>query len=557
MTHAHVRVAQLCFAWPDGTPVFEGLSFKLGVQRTGLVAPNGAGKSTLLRLLAGQLTPASGQIETTGHLAYLPQRLPMSGELRVADVLGIAEALHALGAIAAGSTEPALFDAIGDHWDIEERARSALARFDLDHLTLDRRLPTLSGGETMALALAAQWLRAPDLLLLDEPSNHLDDAARQRLYRMIAEWKGGLIVASHDRNLLERMDQIAELEPSALHLYGGSFGFYEAASRVQAAAVEDDIRHRRQALKREQRERQQARERSQRRTAIADRNLSSAGLARIVAGNRKRAAQESAGKSDDVHARRVDDASQRLLVARLALREQPDVAMEFPATHVPAGRLVWSAHGLQVARGGRALFAPGGIDLDIRGPERIAIAGANGSGKTTLARLISGDLLPHSGTQKRGEGRVAMLSQRLDGLDQDETVSRCFAASTPHLDEVERANLLARWLFRGADRHLSIASLSGGERLRAALACMLHATPAPQLLVLDEPTNHLDLWSVRELERALAAYRGALVVISHDQAFVEALSVTRHLVLHAGRLAERHPDDARFPDTPPPEAIGS
>jgi ATPase subunit of ABC transporter with duplicated ATPase domains len=538
MAPAHVRASQLGFAWPDGTPVFDRLSFTLGAQRTGLVAPNGAGKSTLLRLLSGQLAASSGQVETVGAVSYLPQELALSGALRVADVLGVAAGLDALAAIAAGRMEQALFDAVGDDWDLEDRARAALARLGLDHVAPDRRLDTLSGGEVMAVGLAAQWLAAPDILLLDEPSNHLDRDARRHLYRLVDDWEGCLIVASHDRALLERMDQIAELDRSALRVVGGGFSAYQHAVRVEAQAAEQDVRNLRQTVKREARERQQARERGERRAGQANRNLQHAGLPRIVAGNRKRAAQVSAGKSGDLHATRAADARQRLAHARLSLREEPDLAMDLPDTQVPSRRLVFSGQGLQVLHGGTPVFAPEGVDLDIRGPERIAVVGANGAGKSTLARLISGDLMPQSGQVERGEGRVALLSQRLDGLDPDASVAANFTGRTPRLGDVERSNLLARWLFRGAAMHLPVSALSGGERLRASLACVMHATPAPHLLVLDEPTNNLDLSAVRELERALAAWRGALVVVSHDDAFLDALAPTRRCALADGRLVE-------------------
>lgn len=538
MTHAHVRVSHLCFAWPDGTPVFEDLCFTLGARRTGLVAPNGAGKSTLMRLLAGELAPAAGRVEIAGTLAYLPQQLALSGSLRVAEVLGVAGRLDALTAIASGQTDQALFDTVGDDWDLEERTRATLARLGLDHLALDRRLGSLSGGEVMAVGLAAQWLKRPDVLLLDEPSNHLDRDARDRLYRLLDDWNGCLLVASHDRTLLHRMDQIGELDRSMLRVYGGGFEFYEEATHIEAEAAEQDVRGLRQALKREQHERQQARERMERRAGNAARNLRSAGLARIVAGNRKRAAQVSAARSDDVHSMRVGDARQRLAEAQRGLRDTPELKLELPATEVPTSRLLFSGHRLQVVRDGRPLFGPQGADLQIRGPERIVLGGANGTGKTTLLQLIAGELAPQAGSIQRGPGRIAMLSQRLDALDPHDTVADNFARCTPDLSDAERGHLLARWLFRADDMHLPVSGLSGGERLRASLACVLHATPAPQLLLLDEPTNNLDLNAVRELESALRAYRGALMVVSHDEAFVEHLSPTRRLMLQDGRLRD-------------------
>lgn len=533
-----VRASNLGFSWPDGSPVFEHLSFALGQSRTGLVAANGAGKSTLLKLLAGQLDPVAGAVEVRGILAYLPQHLPLSGDLRVSEVLGIATKLEAVQAIAAGNADAALFDAVADDWDIEERTHAALARLGMDGIAFHRRLDTFSGGEIMALGLAAQLIRQPDVLLLDEPSNNLDRQARQHLYRVVEEWSGCLLVASHDRELLERMDQTGELGRTALRIYGGGFDFYQQAIRVEQQAAEQEVRNLRLEVKREQQQRQEARERSERRAGNASRSLQSAGLARIVAGNRKRGAQVSAGKSAEIHATRVDAARERLGEAARRLRETPDLDLALPATQVPSGRLVFSGRHMQVIRDGRPLFADPGVDLEIRGPERIAISGANGTGKSTLLRLISGDLAAAAGDIRRGPGRVAYLSQRLDLLDPDRTVAENFASFVPGMPEPDRANLLARWLFRGTRMHLPIRVLSGGECLRAALACLLHAEPAPQLLLLDEPTNNLDLDSVGELEETLRAYEGALVVISHDAAFLDAIGPTRRLLLTGGHLSE-------------------
>ena len=222
----------------------------------------------------------------------------------------------------------------------------------------------------------------------------------------------------------------------------------------------------------------------------------------------KRSAQESAGRSDDVHAKRVNEARTQLDDAERALRDDDTIVLDLPDTNVPAGRTVFRGEGLQVSRGGRKLFAGNGIDLSIRGPERIALTGPNGAGKSTLLRVIDGDLQPDAGTLARADGRIAYLSQRLDLLDPDRTVAESLAAFAPSLSETRRMHLLARFLFRGNGIHLPVAALSGGERLRATLACVLYAEPAPQLLLLDEPTNNLDLVSVGQLEAALQRVSG-------------------------------------------------
>ncbi|WP_426702340.1 ABC-F family ATP-binding cassette domain-containing protein [Rhodanobacter sp. Col0626] len=538
MSDPRIRVSNLVFSWPDGTPVLEGLSFVLGAVRTGLVAPNGAGKSSLLKLLAGELQPQAGRIEVSGVVGYLPQSLAMDGDATVAEVLGIAAKLHALEAIAAGDANTAHFDVVDGDWDLRERSMSTLARLGLGDVALERRLSTFSGGEAMWLGLAAQLLRHPDVLLLDEPTNNLDQAARQRLYSVLQDWKGCLLVASHDRELLERMDQIAELMPAELRLYGGGFAFYREALETAQRAAEQQVRNLRSEVKREQREMQQSRERAARRAGNAARGLADAGLPRIVAGNRKSAAQATAAKTDATHAARVDQVRSRLHDASRALRETAPLDLSLPATRVPSDRVLFAAEGLRVEQGGRDLFGPHGLALSIHGPQRIALRGANGAGKSSLLRVIAGELPPDAGSVQRGAGRVAYLSQRLDRLDPARTVAENFAFTAPDMPAQERANLLARLQFQGDRMHLPTTALSGGERLRAVLACVLHATPAPQLLLLDEPTNNLDLASVDLLAQALRAYEGALVVVSHDPAFLAEIDVGRWIELSDGQLVE-------------------
>ncbi len=261
------------------------------------------------------------------------------------------------------------------------------------------------------------------------------------------------------------------------------------------------------------------------------------GLPKIVAGKLKRDAQESAGRSDDVHAKRVNEARSQLGDAEGALRDDDMIVLELPGTNVPAGRTVLRAEGLQVSRYGRKLFADNGIDLSIRGPERIALTGPNGAGKSTLMHVIDGDLPPDAGTLVRADGRIAYLSQRLDLLNPDRTVAQSLAAFAPSLTHTRRMHLLAQFLFSGNRIHLPVAALSGGERLRATLACVLYAEPAPQLLLLDEPTNNLDLASVGQLEAALNAYEGAFIVVSHDEKFLSEIGIQRRLRLSEGRLA--------------------
>jgi ATPase subunit of ABC transporter with duplicated ATPase domains len=538
MSDPSIVCSNLSFAWPDDTVVFTDLSTSFVTGRTGLVAPNGAGKSTLLRLIAGELRPTAGTVSVTGALGYLPQTLPLAAELTVAEVLGVAPVIAALNALAAGDASEAVFTAIGDDWDVEERARAQLDRLGLAHVGLDRRLETLSGGEIVSLGLAAQLLRRPDVLLLDEPTNNLDADARHSLYAALDDFGGTLLLVSHDRVLLDRMDRIAELSRGEIIYYGGSFTAYREAVRLEQQAAENDLRNAEQQLKREKRQMQEARERAAKRSSTAARNIADAGLPKIIAGARKRRAQESAGKADDVHAKRVGDARARVDEAERSLRDDDAIALDLPDTTVPAGRNLFTGHGLRVTKGGRELFAGNGIDLSLRGPERVALTGPNGAGKSTLLRIVAGSDEPDAGSVQRAGGRTAYISQRLDLLDDDLSVADNLARSAPEMTVTRSRHLLAQFLFRGERIHLPVSALSGGERLRATLACVLYAEPAPQLLLLDEPTNNLDLVSVGQLEAALNAYQGAFVVVSHDERFLAEIGVDRWLRLADGVLTE-------------------
>ncbi|ALG07024.1 ABC-F family ATP-binding cassette domain-containing protein [Kibdelosporangium phytohabitans] len=528
----------LSFSWPDDTPVFQDLTFSVGVGRTGLVAPNGAGKSTLLKLMAGVYEPLSGSVTTEGVVGYLPQTLPLAGEPTVAEVLEIAPVVRALRAIEAGDAGEEHFTTIGNDWDIEERARVELGRLGLPDVTLDRTIGTLSGGQIVSLGLAAQLLKQPDVLLLDEPTNNLDRAARRRLHDVLGEWRGCLLLVSHDRALLDRMDRIAELGHGEIRFHGGNFSDYEAARQAAREVAEKNLRNAEQDLKREKRELQQARERSARRAATGARTNTD--IPRIIKGGLQRRAQESAGKADTMHSQRLDAAKAKVDEADRALREDQTIALSLPDTDVPAGRTVFNGQRMQV----RSLFSGEGVDLSIRGPERIALLGANGVGKSTLLRLVAGLLTPDSGLMTRADGRVAFLSQKLDLLDLERSTMDNLRSAAPHLPLSEMMHLLARFLFRGERANLPVGALSGGERLRATLLCVLRAEPAPQLLLLDEPTNNLDLVSVEQLTSALNAYRGAFVVVSHDDRFLADIGVRRWLYLADGKLTESGPPEA-------------
>jgi len=540
--------------------VLSGLTVSFGPGRTGLIGVNGSGKSTLLKLIAGELRPASGRVRARGEVGYLPQAITLGTRRTVSDLLGITAARTALHAIEAGETGEDVYATVGDDWDVEERARAWLDRLGLTHLGLDDRVERLSGGETILVALAALFLRRPDIMLLDEPTNNLDLDARKRLYDAVASWTGVMVIVSHDRELLGLVDQVADLSGGQIRIYGGNLEAYEDLLAAEQAAAERAVTTAAAEVRREQRDLVEAQVKQARRDRMGRQVAASGSIPRIVAHARKSAAQETAGRSRELHSERLQAARDRLEEAEQAVRDDAEIRVDLPGTAVPAGRTVLTVTGLDgahwhpaAAAAAPAAAAPATApdpdappvktlaELIVRGPERIALTGPNGSGKTTLLRAIAG-LAERPGVTVRLGTVVGYLPQRLDILDDSLSVVGNVRSAAPTASVNEVRASLARFLFRGPRAERLAGMLSGGERFRAVLAALLLAQPAPQLLLLDEPTNNLDMASVRQLSQALEGYRGALLVASHDVPFLRSAGITRWLRLdrEAG-LAEIEP----------------
>ncbi|MFE3739911.1 ABC-F family ATP-binding cassette domain-containing protein [Streptomyces sp. NPDC059134] len=535
---AHVTCTALSFAWPDGTEVFDDFQLAIGPGRTGLIGLNGSGKSTLLKLIAGELTPAAGRIRITGEVGFLPQTVTLDTALRVDEALGIAATRAALHAIEAGDASEEHFTAVGDDWDVEERAHATLDHLGLGRLGLDRTVGEMSGGECVLLGLAALLLARPAVLLLDEPTNNLDLHARRRLYDAVDSWSGVLVVVSHDRELLERVDQIADLREGEVRWYGGAYTAYEEALAQEQEAAARMVRVAEADVQRQKRELADAKVKLARRKRFGQKMSDQKREPKIIMNGRKQAAQESAGKHRILHTERLAEAKERLDEAVEAVRDDDEVRIDLPHTVVHPGRGVLTLRDLRLRYGAEV-----GGEYAIHGPERIALVGRNGAGKTTLLRTIAGELAPESG-EALAHVPLRFLPQRLDVLDDGLTVAQNVARFAPEATNQQIRSRLARFLFRGARADQPAGTLSGGERFRASLAALLLAEPAPRLLLLDEPTNNLDMASVRRLTAALESYRGALIVASHDVPFLESIGITRWLLLD-GALRDTDAEEVR------------
>lgn len=527
MTHT-VSLTLQGVGWqlPDGSPLFSDLDETFDARPTGLVGRNGVGKSVLARILAGQLQPSQGRCLRSGSVGYLPQQVVATPGQCVAELMGVGAVVEALQRIERGSTEQADFDTVGERWQLHEQLQQQLARVGLPtHIGAQTVVAELSGGQCMRVALAGALLSPVDLLILDEPSNHLDRESRRQLLRQLQCWQGGLLVVSHDRELLGQMQRIVELSSHGLRSYGGDYQCYAQArahEQQQAATVLQQRRHERrrgEALLHKQHDG------LQRRRARADKQASQANQAPIMLGLQKSSSQTSTGKLQLQQQARRESLTAQVKEAAANVRDEAPVLVLPPEAgrNSPQKVVTLESVVLPFLSGPRQR-----LELSLQRGERLAITGASGSGKSTLLKVLAGTLLPQQGRVQHAVAH-AWLDQQLSGLCPQTSTLVQLQAVNP---SAEQGDLRSRLALLGLDATRALfptALLSGGERLKAALACALYADPPAQLLLLDEPGNHLDLDSLAALETMLRQYRGTLVVISHDEALLDRIGITARL----------------------------
>lgn len=515
---------------PLGPPLLDGLNATIPPGRTGVVGRNGTGKTTLLRLLSGELRPTAGHLETPGAVIRLRQDLLQRPEATVAELLGIDHVLGALRAIEAGSLEQTDYDTVGQDWDVEARAIALLARrvpsLHADGV-LDRTAATLSGGELMLTAMCGLELAGGAVALLDEPTNNLDARSREALHQAVREWDGTLLVVSHDVTLLNLGDSILELHEGRLTLHGGNFDAYQEHLAAEQVAAEQAVRAAGQKLRTERRERDHVQTAMARREQKSRKDYVNKRAPRITMKSWAEKSEKVRAAENIKAAEKVAEAAAAVGAAEERVRADRSIRVDIVDPGAARGRRLAELVGTN-----RTVHVTGG--------DRIGLVGDNGVGKTSLVRHLLHPLEPRH-TPAAGRlltTRYGHLDQRLE-LDDAATVLEVVRRAAPERQPQEVRGALARFLLRGEAVDRTVATLSGGERFRVALARLLLADPPPELLILDEPTNNLDLDSVGQLVDALRSYRGGLLVISHDQHLQARLELDQVVELdRTGALTE-------------------
>lgn len=527
-----LTLQDVVYAHPNKDILFDGLSLIINKHdKIALVGNNGAGKSTLLQILAGQLAPANGLVQCEAKAYLVPQVFGQFNHCTVAEALGVAPKLNALSQILAGEVTDENMTLLDNDWAIEERCQMAFAHWKLEDIALSQKMESLSGGQKTKVFLAGIWVHKPEIVLLDEPSNHLDLQGRQQLYQYLQTTKNTLVVVSHDRVLLNLLPVVCELSQQQITVYGGNYDFYAEQKAIAAEALGNDLKSKEKALRKAKETEREALERQQKLDARGKKKQEKAGMPTIVMNGLRNRAERSTAQMKGIHAEKVGAIAQELQQLRQSMPQTQHMKLDLVDAGLHSGKTLIEASAINFAYNGHSLWQEA-LSFKLCSGERLAIKGKNGSGKTTLIKMVLGQLEPQQGTMERSEAKAIYIDQDYSLINNQLSVyEQAQEYNSGALQEHEVKIRLHRFLFGKSDWDKPCSALSGGEKMRLMLCSLTIANQAPDLIVLDEPTNNLDLAHVGILTAAVNEYKGTLLVVSHDEYFLEQLGIYKAIVL--------------------------
>ena len=512
--------------------LFDNISFTVNDhEKIALIGHNGVGKSTLLKIISGVLQASSGEIRVNPEPYYIPQIFGQYNHFTISEALRVNHKLDALREILDGNVTEEYLNILNDDWTIEERCNNALRYWQLSDLDLTQKIETLSGGQKTKVFLAGILIHEPELVLLDEPSNHLDKVARDLLYDFITSTNSSLIVVSHDRKLLNLLNTVYELSKRGIAIYGGNYDFYAQQKQIENDALNQDLQSKEKALRKAKEKERETLERQQKLDARGKKKQEKSGVARIMMNTLRNNAENSSSKLKSVHVEKIDGISKELRELRSALPDTDQMKFGFDNSVLHKGKILFKGSAINFNYNDLFLWNKD-LDIEITSGERIALKGANGSGKTTLIKIILGKLKPKSGTVYSAENKSVYIDQDYSLINNNLKIyEQAQQYNTAGLEEHEIKMRLNRFLFDREYWDKPCSALSGGEKMRLMLCCLTINNESPDIIILDEPTNNLDIQNIEILTAAINDYQGTLIVVSHDESFLEQINVERMIEL--------------------------
>ncbi len=523
----------ISYAHPNKDVLFSDINLSLDKQKkVALIGNNGTGKSTLLKIIAGIFNPASGIITARTRPYYVPQLFDGFSEQTIAEALGIDNKLNALQAILNGNVSEENLEMLNEDWAIEERCQKAFSYWKLNETDLTKPFKNLSGGQKTKVFLAGIFIHQPEIILLDEPSNHLDADARQQLYELITSNPATIIVVSHDRQLLQLLPEMYELSKKGLKVYGGNYEFYSTQKAIESNALEQELKAKEKLLRKAKETERETAERQQKLDARGKKKQIKAGVPTITLNTLRNNAEKSTSRIKDVHAEKTGAINDDLNALRSQIPEMDKMKLEFDKAILHKGKILFRATNINHSYSQLPIWEKD-INPAIMSGARIALKGSNGSGKTTLIKIILGETEPKWGQVYRANNKIIYIDQDYSLLNNQLTVyEQALKFNINGLEEHEIKIRLNRFLFTKIYWRKHCNSLSGGEKMRLILCCLTIGKQAPDMIILDEPTNNLDLENIAILTNAISSYEGTILVVSHDNYFIEQLNITEIIELN-------------------------
>jgi ATPase subunit of ABC transporter with duplicated ATPase domains len=523
----------ITYAHPDKDVLFENLQLVVNKQdKIALIGNNGVGKSTLMALLAGILQPTQGIVKADTISYYVPQLFGQYNNYTIAEALQVVDKLKALKEILNGNVTEENLILLNDDWSIEERCQEALSHWLLEDLSLSQKMNTISGGQKTKVFLAGIFIHQPQIVLLDEPSNHLDTISRVILYDYIQTTNNTLIVISHDRTLLNLLNTVCELSKRGITSYGGNYDFYASQKAIEVNALSEDLRSKEKALRKAKDVERASMERQQKLDARGKKKQEKAGVPTIFLNTLRNNAEKSTSRMKDVHAEKTEHISHELNQLRKEVPDKDKMKIQIDDSALHLGKILITAEDINYRYSNELLWKKP-LNFQVNSGQRIAIKGRNGVGKTTLVKIILNQLQPTTGNIYRSDTKSIYIDQDYSLIDNNLNVyDQALQFNTGQLQEHEVKSKLTHFLFTKAFWGKPCSALSGGEKMRLILCCLTIGNNAPDIIILDEPTNNLDIQNIGILTEAILDYKGTIIAISHDAYFLEQIKTNISIELN-------------------------